>query len=200
MYNKILSILEINTHVMSSEEEELYRYGLGILLDNTVLLIVILTTGLLAGRLPQTLIFIMVFVGMRQYTGGYHADKSWKCFILTNLLHIAVLILTHISINYDVIILGSICCLYSISMIWAAAPIIGINNIKTDDQVKKDKKTCRVLACLGSTFSLTGLYFSGDFKALFVTAIVTMAEVALLINLSYIKEKIKNEKGNKITS
>lgn len=199
MYNKILSLLEINTSVVSREEEELYRYGLGIILDNAVLLAAILITGLLAGMLPHTLVFIIIFVGMRQYTGGYHAKKSWKCFILTNLLHIAVLILTRISINYNVIIIGVICCLYSSIIIWLAAPIIGINNIKTDDQVKKDRITSRILTCLGTTFFLTGLYFLGDFKALFVTAIVTMAEVTLLINISYIKE-IKNEKGNKIIS
>ena len=67
----------VQKNVVQKEKIEIYQYGYEALffcIEETAMLIAI---GFFLHSWIQTLVFIIVFVSLRQYTGGYHA-KSCK--------------------------------------------------------------------------------------------------------------------------
>ena len=56
-----------------------------------------LVIGLVTNRLGELLIFLLLYVPLRSFCGGWHADKLWKCTIYSN----SMLILLCITISYE---------------------------------------------------------------------------------------------------
>lgn len=71
---------------IEENEINIYKYGYSIVIDGIVDYTILFILGILTGRLFMVFIFAVVFSGLRQFTGGYHADKRWKCISLSSLL------------------------------------------------------------------------------------------------------------------
>ncbi len=61
---------------------ELCQYGLQITMANMINLLIVLTIGFLFSALPEVTVFYVVFVSIRIFSGGYHANSYGKCFTL----------------------------------------------------------------------------------------------------------------------
>jgi accessory gene regulator B len=53
----------------------MYQYGLEILISGLIGIINILIISILIHRLTQGIVFLIVFIVLREYTGGYHAES-----------------------------------------------------------------------------------------------------------------------------
>lgn len=73
---------------MSKDQADYIRYGLDVMLSTLLNLLCILMVSLLMGELLLGMVFIFVFVPIRSFTGGYHADTKIRC----NLSLIGVLV------------------------------------------------------------------------------------------------------------
>lgn len=62
---------------------DIYIYGFELLLSFLFSTSVILVIGILCDRFFQTIAFLLVFVALRSFTGGYHAKKYWVCTVVT---------------------------------------------------------------------------------------------------------------------
>ena len=82
----------ISLGVVPSEDKDIYVYGIGqgtVLLVNLISVIII---GLLLGMVWQSLVFILAYIPIRSYAGGYHASTQLRCYILSNAVVVAVLL------------------------------------------------------------------------------------------------------------
>lgn len=68
-----------NMTIDDDEMIEVYKYGIEITLSSVINLLMIITGGLVLRDLPAGLIFMFCFIFLRSYTGGYHAEKYWRC-------------------------------------------------------------------------------------------------------------------------
>lgn len=87
-------------NVISSDDRDIYRYGVQqgcVLLLN---LLSIITIGLLCGMLIESILFMLVFVPLRTYAGGYHAKTHIRCYVYS-MLTIAVILLTMKLLAFD---------------------------------------------------------------------------------------------------
>lgn len=85
----------------SDNDKIVYLYGLsaGItILENIVITLIL---GYIFGNLIQTMIFLLSYIPLRSYAGGYHAKTEQVCFIFSTLLIIVVEIF--FSIFFDLI-------------------------------------------------------------------------------------------------
>ena len=69
--------------IVSQESIDTYVYGIELLVSFLISAGIILTIGLIAGKIFETLIFLLVFIVLRSFTGGFHANTFIKCTIIT---------------------------------------------------------------------------------------------------------------------
>lgn len=77
-------------------KEDVYIYGLELIISTVVGLASILLISCLLFELKSGLIFIIMFVPLRLFTGGYHAATYGKCFVVSNCSYLTILSLKYI--------------------------------------------------------------------------------------------------------
>lgn len=108
---------------IKENEQELYEYGVFILLSNILFISVTVVLGLIFGLLPQSLVFFITFIVIRQYAGGYHASTELQCEIFTTLCILAIIIIMNLisgDLSFAIILVLSA---FSAVLIFVFAPI-----------------------------------------------------------------------------
>lgn len=89
-----LSNFLLSNKIIPEEYYEVYVYGNELLLSFVFSTSIILVIGLLIDRFIQTLLFLLIFILVRRYTGGYHANTYFKCKLATVTTYLSVLALS----------------------------------------------------------------------------------------------------------
>ncbi len=187
LISKIVIALQAD-NIILEEDSDIYSYGLEILISNLTLLISILIVGMICGKLQYTLLFLMVFIGLRRVTGGYHTKKRWQCFCLTNALHSIIIGFTVLDYTYIMDELVFICVIFSVGIVYVAAPIENKDNPKTPREIVKNRVISRVAVSVLGIITLVGFYGGESYKQICSTIAITMTLVGILILLPYMKE------------
>jgi len=95
MHNKIVQRVAddlVLNNVINSEDRELYTYGLqqGLFMLLNILTIVIV--GQIFRMLWQSIVFMISYIPLRVYAGGYHARTPVGCYIGSVILIVVVLL------------------------------------------------------------------------------------------------------------
>lgn len=131
---------------LEDEKEDIYIYGLELIISTVVGLVSILLISNMLSELKSGLLFIIIFVPLRLFTGGYHAATYGKCFVISNCSYLMVLFLKYIM--WDNIPLGIWFVLLFISgcYIVSNAPIINpAQPINEQKQVRSKRIAVRIL-------------------------------------------------------
>lgn len=86
---------------ISEDEQELYIYGLFMLLSSLIYLILACFLGGILGCVLESIIFYIAFKFIRQYAGGYHASTETRCEIMSTLSIVACIVVIRRSKTYD---------------------------------------------------------------------------------------------------
>lgn len=62
------------------EDDELFHYGMSLLGSELANISVTALLGLISGRWLEIIFFVLSFVSLRRYAGGYHCKTSRGCF------------------------------------------------------------------------------------------------------------------------
>lgn len=84
----------VNAGVVSSDLNDIYIYGFEVLITSLLSTLLILITGAVLGRFIETISFLIVFIGLRSFTGGFHANAYWLCAALTLSIYGVVMLLS----------------------------------------------------------------------------------------------------------
>lgn len=138
LISKILKFIT-DQNVISSDEEvqDFYRYGIEISISSLLNIILVLAVGLLIHHVLESVIFLSLFILIRSFTGGYHADTYFRCNLLmcvTFALTVFVNIITSDKITLPIVI--GLVCLTEITVV-LLGPIE--NNNKPIDGSRKPK-------------------------------------------------------------
>lgn len=152
MYNRIADKLADMLIRMSGRNEkgdtvgnkEVISYGLELILSSIVNLILVLVIGEWMYGIWETIIFIMLFCPIRQFSGGIHANSYLKCTIVFLALFTVVGNLFYI---IDNIVSYFIICIVCIVYIGIMPPIDTENKRMSQELRNKCKK--KVLFLLG---------------------------------------------------
>lgn len=88
-YEKITENLAANG-IIAYEDKDLYTYGFK---QGSLILLNIITTiiiGLIFNVLWQCIVFLLAYVPLRSYAGGYHARTQLRCYLFSIILMIIV--------------------------------------------------------------------------------------------------------------
>ena len=113
------------------------------------MLLNIITTvviGLFFGMIMQSLIFLVFYIPLRSYAGGYHAKTQIRCFATS----VSIILIMMILIKYNVLsnIEYVICTIISIIIIIIFAPVEDKNKPLDDVEHKKYKYITYIILSL----------------------------------------------------
>ncbi|MDF2474337.1 MAG: putative processing-secretion protein [Anaerocolumna sp.] len=81
-----------NGGVITSQDKDLYTYGLKQGLLMIINLYTALIIALIFGMVWQSLIFLLAYIPLRSYAGGYHAKTQLRCYLLSIVIILATLL------------------------------------------------------------------------------------------------------------
>jgi len=176
-------------NIEDKNRREITAYGLEIILSTFLSITAVLIFAAVTERVKETIIFLVFFMPLRTYGGGYHADTHFRCFlILFACISFLYYLLYSIPINI-LMITAWIEVIYGSMVIEVFSPVVDSNHPMSKRQIKYSKKITRILICvylilcvvLNYIQSIT-LLFTASY-AIFITAMSMFA--------ANIKQKIK---------
>lgn len=141
--------------------------------------------------------FYCLFVGVRFFTGGYHADTHFKCKLTLLTCCLSVLIASKYLLT-SMILQVALLIIYLIT-VFLFSPIEHINAPLTEDEKKRNRKLSIIMAIALTILSLSGNKY---FPSISLVSSLTLFVIAILIIIPKIQERRKMlyEKSNRKTS
>lgn len=168
--------------------ERVYAYGIEGTLTTGMILLVLLTAGLLLGKLLHMLVFIAAWLPLRILVGGIHANTHLVCTIISVTLGIISVSLTK-QLNalpfYVIGITTAICY----GFFFALSPVVHKNHPISDAHRRKMRLVARVFAFAECGCIVTLAYFKVEAMApaLMACAATAVMEVMGYFNKNTIK-------------
>ena len=195
MASKVVDYL-VKKEMIEDEKEykDFYQYGAEITISSLLNIALILLIGALSNHLVDSLIYLLMFVFLRRFTGGYHADTYYKCNIIG-------------CVNFSLIILGKDLSVRFLSS-WLPPIAIGILSVlalsllcpieNENKPIEQDKLPIykRFSVLVGTLYSVTGIILVLNSMDYGFTVLYTLLSVAASVIKSYAEKRICNEKEN----
>ena len=170
----------------TNDEKEYYQYGIEITISSILNIILILGIGLLTWNILESVVFLLLFIPIRQFTGGFHASTYFKCNLSFCIVFSLILILYHFTgvvLNtYSSILITFIC----VSLIIAECPIEN----KNKPIPEKRKKFHKIMAALLSTiYGIVGIVLTAISNKYGALILYTLAAVAMLVIAAMLQDR-----------
>lgn len=170
----IADILEEQNR-FTADDKEVYRYGIQQGLNLILNILTTLIIGCFCGMIYQSILFLICYIPLRIFCGGYHAKTHLCCYICSIIMITCILLVTkHLSFNmlvYEVFVL------LSLITILVLAPVEDKNK-KLDNN---EKRVFRKRACILTFLEVLLFHIFCIIHFMFCYKIVFMALLSLSI-------------------
>lgn len=137
---------------ISQEEQELYRFGYKLLLLQAVNIAVVIAIGLAFSCLKEMMLFLIAYVPLRSYAGGYHAGGPIRCGIISAGMELAVAVVLQIPVTANLRYIALLAAALCEIIIYMTVPVAAKNKPLTDSQVISFRKKARGILILEIVF------------------------------------------------
>ena len=138
--------------IIKPELHEVYVYGTELVLSFIFTVLAVLIAGLIAGHIISSLVFLTVFILLRRFTGGYHANSYLKCKLVTVSVFLGSLLASAmIDVNWWMFVILTI---VGNIIIHYFAPVENVNKPLDDGEKKRLRKLSHLVF---SVLSVCGL-------------------------------------------
>lgn len=193
MINRIserIAIFLLNKKVIEENELEIYIYGYEVLISSVIDFFIVLLFAVIFNRIILMTIFFIMFVSVRIYTGGYHADTFGKCKIVFIMI---CLLLTLTSCIKVLLMPMIIIMIFYNATVFILAPVENINKPLTNCEKTKYRRISIVLSIIWTTIAvITYFSFNEICQSITVTALIIAVMMIVGKNINS-KEVRKNE-------
>ena len=138
--------------IVEEPKEAIYAYGMELLLSDVLNALIVLLISLISHTLPAVLVFTAVFMGLRKFVGGYHANSHLSCmFTLVVVMLIFSYGICNVPEKYAwVVSIGFV--VISIPVVFNIAPVPHPNKPVSDGKKAKLKNAAEFLFCFCRCF------------------------------------------------
>ena len=159
--NKVSEILA-DGGIITDNEKEQCSYGIDIMISSITQLLCVFIISVFVGNPVETLLFFIMFIPLRIYAGGYHADSRWRCFAI--LIGVYIVFSGIVKINnenlYPVIILGGL--IFTMLMVFMAAPVRHKHKSLTQNETCIFRKIAITICSIETAIILLGIVITGQ--------------------------------------
>lgn len=145
LYSKGITTWLIRNGVVKAGERELYEYAVHSLALSLAPLVIVVIMGGFMGVVKESILFILPFMAIRKFSGGFHAKHEWICLMSScGLLFLCVFAVSKITYNValGVVTLGAVISLSLFS------PIDSDNRRLSADEKIKYRRITHIMAGL----------------------------------------------------
>ena len=163
------------------EKCEIYRYGCEIAISAIINVTIVLLIGLVFRNLRGALLFYVLFIILRRYCGGYHAETYLGCNTIFAFTMVVVLIMTRYCIYISSLVLITTAFI-SFLIVLRYSPLIHKNKMVSEAEVKK----YRIISCaLSSLLLILVPIFAMNYKeiALLITLAMEVTSFAMIVTV-----------------
>lgn len=174
---------------------EIYVYGFELLVSSIIETGALILIGGLIGKFVETILFIISFSSIRFFSGGYHANSYLKCFVVTMISYILILLMTNIlsELSYSIIVLIAL-MIFVLSLILFIKICPVYSNGKTIFNPTMQKKLSVIALCINIILSVA--LFSIHQNYMLIIVLLTIFTVDAMIIIEKLKQGVdKNEKN-----
>lgn len=184
-------------NIIDKEKIEVCQYGFEIIVSTIIGFLLVLTSGIILREITEAILFYCLFVGVRFFTGGYHADTHFKCKLTLLICCLSVLVASKYLFT-SIILQASVLIIYLIT-VFLFSPIEHINAPLTEDEKKQNRKMSIIMAIILTILSLSGHKY---FPKISIVSSLTLFVIAILIIIPKIQERRRMlyEKGDRKAS
>ncbi len=198
MLNKISNLIVnvlINKKSIEEKDRPIYLYGTMLLLSTLAGILSIIIISLIFFDFITVLVFFIFFIPLRVHAGGYHCKNYSSCFIVSNILFIAVVLLAKISYNsyffsvYGAILISGV----TLFMVVLLAPVTNANNRLSPKKKKANRKKSILYATVYFLILLIFNWFNFEHLDYFISvaAFSELTIVILMVIEKLIERRIK---------
>lgn len=179
-----------DSKVISKDIDEFscYKYGVEIALSTMLNIVLILSIGAVTGRFIESVIFLVVFIPIRQFSGGYHADTYFRCNLFFCIAFALVLVLFEFVKAYHCEYLIAPINLFALSVVVIFSPVENSNKPIPEEKRKGLKLKATLISALIGLAAFVLDCYSVHYGSL-LSCILLM--ISVLIIIGKIKERRK---------
>ena len=179
--NKMLSYLLKNDAISDDEDDRAhYKYGIEITISSLLNIILVVILGIVFSEIELSAIFLLLFISIRQLTGGYHAKSYFRCNLTMCVSFCCCVFATTILKNYFNMIFLIIHIILSSIIILAFCPVSNENK-----PIKPEARNIYRITSfiLSNFFSVLGyfIYHKNNEIGLFVIMTIIIINVLVII-------------------
>lgn len=161
---------------ISEDENELYEYAIMCLFSICAPFVIAFLIGLLMGKVIESVIFIIPFVLIRKFAGGYHAKNALLCMIESIIVLYVFIYLSGI-IHYRIALLLGI---LSTLELGCFSPIDSDNRRLDDNEKKICKRITLIILALSWGIIIVSMCHRFDYTSYFSMSLVLMSCLQVL--------------------
>lgn len=164
----------VSCGAIKQEDISIYQYGLEVLYLSMLEVMSILLLAVWVGNFFETLLYFAVFIPMRLFAGGYHANTRLGCFFVSLGVYGAFsMVVAFATISYLWLVL---LVMVALVIIWRYAPIVHKNHNVSCEAFVRARNISRNLAMIDLLIILVSGYI--------------FIQVAFIIALGFLSEAI----------
>ncbi|QAT50322.1 hypothetical protein EQM14_11435 [Caproiciproducens sp. NJN-50] len=184
LVDKIVDAL-CKSGLVTSDDKEIYQFGVETALLKCIHISTMLLIGLSCGLFLETLLYLVFYLTLRIYAGGYHAKTKFGCYAISWLMIISVVLLTKYFPFQTYLMSWTFIPFFF--AIFFLAPVSNKN--KPLDSLEKQYygKTVRKLLAVVLAFSIF-LYFTKNTHMLFIVYLSIVA-LAMMLIIGFIQNR-----------
>ena len=171
---KMTDLLE-KQGLVESDMAEVYVYGMTLLISSTVTLLATLLLGFVFHVINSVLVFLLFFVPVRIFSGGYHSSSYLRCFLTFMLMLGSFIAIQRNLPERAVLPTILITSLISLFLIFKFSPVSHPNAPIRDSDWLRFKRLSRIISLIEISSIYLIFIFSGEqieiYKLLFSAAV-----------------------------
>ena len=128
-----ISVALVVNDIIKMDERETYSYGLELLIPKVILYVAILIVSLVTNTFLFSLAFVIMFMALRRYAGGFHCKTARTCLLFSFLIYLLALF-GYDFIHYIPQIAYGLSSVFSAIMVLIFAPVEDVNRPLEDNE------------------------------------------------------------------
>lgn len=148
----------IEKRIIEKSEKEIYRFGISQLLFFLMGIMASFVLGILCGMLWQSLLFSAAYIPLRRYAGGFHAKTPGRCYFLSCLLIVCVLmLLKHVAFSVTAVLILTVA---ASAVVFMKSPVASENKPLLDKEKVWYREKARKILLLEGIAAMVLTFYS----------------------------------------
>ena len=164
---------------LPKEDKEIYLYGIQQGIISLLNLGTTMVIGMVFGKLLESVLFLVAYIPLRSFAGGYHAKTAVRCYFFSIVMMSAVLWVMR-CVPYSGLICGCLTAIFG-SMIWFLVPVEDRNKPLDDVEKKVYGKRARGILVPECLFSLLAALCGWERIGMCMTSVLCVMALMLLL-------------------